>query len=147
MGQSATHFEKLTRCGMKAKLSRFLNQEITIEKAGLARVAIPFHPELTQNANFFHAAVLFEVGDTAGFFAVNSMEETYSVLTVDYHINLTRPVQNEGIYAIGEVITAGKTLYVARSNIYTSSGKLAAAGQGTYMITKILLADLEGYND
>lgn len=58
-----------------------------------------------------------------------------------------RPVQNEGVYAIGEVITAGKTLYVARSNIYSTSGKLVAAGQGTYMITKILLADLDGYND
>lgn len=147
MGQSSSHFEKLTRCCMKARISRFLNKEITIEKAGLARVAIPFHAELTQNSNFLHAALLFEVGDTAGFMAVNSMEETYSTLTVDYHINLMRPVQNEGIYAIGEVVTAGKTLYVARSNIYTSSGKLAAAGQGTYMITKILLTDIEGYND
>jgi uncharacterized protein (TIGR00369 family) len=147
MTSSSTHFEKLTRCCMKAKISRFLRKEITIEKAGTARVAIPFHAELTQNSDFLHAALLFEVGDTAGFVAVNSMEETYSTLTVDYHINLIRPVQKQGVYAIAEVVNAGKTLYIARSNIYADSGKLVAAGQGTYMTTKILLTDLEGYND
>ena len=147
MNQSSTHFEKLTRCCMKANISRFLRKEITIEKAGVARVAIPFNGDLTQNSNFLHAAIMFEVGDTAGFVAVNSMQETYSTLTVDYHINIMRPVQNEGIYAIGEVINAGKTLYVARSNIYTEGGKLVAAGQGTYVITSIRLTNLDGYND
>jgi uncharacterized protein (TIGR00369 family) len=91
--------------------------------------------------------MLFEVGDTAGFMAANSMEETYSVLTVDYHINLIRPVRKEGIYATGEVVTAGKTIYVARSDVYADSGKLVAAGQGTYAVSKILLTDLDGYND
>lgn len=147
MGSSSTHFEKLTRCCMKCKISKFLNKEITIEKAGVARVAIPFNGDLTQNSDFLHAALLFEVGDTAGFMAANSMEETYSVLTIDYYINLMRPVQKEGIYAIGEVVNAGKTLYVARSDIYTDSGKLVAAGQGTYMVTKIPLSDLDGYDD
>jgi uncharacterized protein (TIGR00369 family) len=132
---------------MTAKICQFLRKEITIEKAGVARVAIPFHPDLTQNHEFLHAAVLFEVGDSAGFVAVNSMEETYSTLTVDFHINLLRPVRKEGIYAIGEVISAGQTLYVARSNIYTSRGTLAAIGQGTYMVTKLRHADLDGYAD
>ncbi|MBS2964835.1 PaaI family thioesterase [Actinocrinis puniceicyclus] len=142
-----SHFEKLTRCCMACRISRFLDKTITIEKAGVARVAIPFPADLTQNSNFLHAAVLFEVGDTAGFMAANSMEETYSVLTVDYYINLMRPVQQEGISATATVVNAGKTLYVARSDIYSDSGKLVAAGQGTYMVSKIPLAELEGYED
>ncbi|MGV9881605.1 PaaI family thioesterase [Streptomyces sp. NPDC003006] len=141
----STHFEKLTRCCMSCKISRFLSKTIEIEEAGVARVAIPFHGDLTQNADFLHAAMMFEVGDTAGFVAANSMEETFSVLTVDYHINLIRPVQKEGIYAVGKVVTAGKTIYVARSDIYSDSGKLVAAGQGTYTVSKIPLTDLEGY--
>jgi uncharacterized protein (TIGR00369 family) len=132
---------------MNCRISRFLDKTITIEKAGVARVAVPYHADLTQNADFVHAAVLFEVGDTAGFMAANSLEETYSVLTVDYHINLMRPVQREGVYATSEVVSAGKTIYVARSDIYTDSGKLVAAGQGTYMVSKILLTDLDGYSD
>lgn len=147
MNRPSTHFEKLVRSCMNSTIARFLKHEITVEKPGVARVSMPFNADVTQNAGFLHAALLFEVGDTAGFVAVNSLEETYSTLTVDYHINLLRPVKNEGIYAIGEVVNAGKTLYVARSNIYTDSGKLAAAGQGTYMTTKILLTDIDGYND
>ncbi|KUL64298.1 MULTISPECIES: PaaI family thioesterase [unclassified Streptomyces] len=143
----STHFEKLTRCCMQCKISRFLDKTIEIEEAGRARVAIPFHADLTQNADFLHAAMMFEVGDTAGFVAANSMEETFSVLTVDYHINLIRPVQKQGIHAIGTVVTAGKTLYVARSDIYSDSGKLVAAGQGTYTVSKIPLTDLDGYAD
>ena len=147
MASSDTHFEKLTRCCMKCRISQFLDKKITIEKAGVARVAVPFHADLTQNSGFVHAAVLFEVGDTAGFMAANSMEETYSVLTVDYHINLMRPVREEGVFATSEVVNAGKTLYVARSDIHTESGKLVAAGQGTYMVSKILLTELDGYED
>lgn len=147
MGSPSTHFERLTRCCMQCKISRFLNKTITIEKDGVARVSIPFHGDLTQNADFLHAAMLFEVADTAGFMAANSLEETYSVLTVDYHINLIRPVRGEGIQAVGEVVTAGKTIHVARSDVYSDSGKLVAAGQGTYTVSKILLTDLEGYGD
>lgn len=147
MTTASTHFEKLTRCCMNCKISRFLNKTIEIDEAGVARVAIPFHGDLTQNADFLHAAMMFEVGDTAGFVAANSMEETFSVLTVDYHINLIRPVQKEGIYAVGKVVTAGKAIYVARSDVYSDSGKLVAAGQGTYTVSKIPLTELEGYAD
>ncbi|MGK5636776.1 PaaI family thioesterase [Streptomyces sp. URMC 126] len=143
----STHFEKLVRCCMHCKISRFLDKTIEIEKAGVARVAIPFHSDLTQNADFLHAAMMFEVGDTAGFVAANSMEETFSVLTVDYHINLIRPVRKQGIHAVGTVVTAGKTIYVARSDIYSEDGKLVAAGQGTYTVSRIPLTDLEGYED
>lgn len=145
MGSS--HFERLVRCCMTCRISRFLDKTITIERAGLARVAVPFHADLTQNSGFVHAAVLFEVGDTAGFVAANSMEETFSVLTVDYHINLMRPVRQEGVYATGAVVSAGNTVYVARSDIYTDSGTLVAAGQGTYLVSRIRLADLDGYPD
>ncbi|MGZ0200730.1 PaaI family thioesterase [Streptomyces sp. RM1] len=147
MGSASTHFEKLTRCCMKCRISQFLDKTIEIEKAGVARVAIPFNGDLTQNAGFLHAAMLFEVADTAGFMAANSMEETYSVLTVDYHINLIRPVRNEGILATSEVVTAGKTIYVTRSDVYSDSGKLVAAGQGTYTVSGIRLSDLDGYDD
>ena len=76
MGSASTHFERLTRCCMKCRISQFLDKTIEIEKAGVARVAIPFNGDLTQNAGFLHAAMLFEVADTAGFMAANSMEET-----------------------------------------------------------------------
>src|SRR5207248_2205352 len=82
------------------------------------RVGVPFHGELTQNSDFLHGAILFQVADTAGFVASNSLEETYSVLTVDYHVNFVRPVQHEGVFAIAEVTHQGKTLMVTRSQVF-----------------------------
>ncbi len=145
MSSLPAHIDRLTRCCSNASITRFLKAQIVVEKPGVARVSVPFHPDLTQNSDFLHGAILFEAADTAGFVAANSLEETYSVLTVDYHINFMRPVQREGIYAVGEVIQSGKTLMVVRSLVYTDSGKLVASGQGTYLVTKILLTDLPGY--
>jgi uncharacterized protein (TIGR00369 family) len=116
-----------------------------LEQAGKARVSIPFPEELTQNAGFLHGAILFEVADTAGFIAANSTESTYSVLTVDYHINLMRPVQRQGVYALGEVIHRGKRLIIARSEVYSDSDRLVAVGQGTYMVSNFLLEDMTDY--
>lgn len=147
MDAATTHFDRLTRSCLRCRISRFLDKTIEIEKAGLARVGIPFHADLTQNADFTHAALLFEVADTAGFMAAGSLQETYSVLTVDYHINLLRPVRNEGISAVGTVVNAGRNITVARSEVHSDSGKLVAVGQGTYAVSRIPLTDLDGYSD
>ena len=54
---------------------------------------------------------------------------------------------SQGIQAVGEVVTAGKTILVARSDVYSDSGKLVAAGQGTYTVSRIPLTELDGYGD
>lgn len=145
MTASSIHMENLTRCCLQASISVFLKASIAIDRPGSARVGVPFNADLTQNAEFVHGAILFEVADTAGFVAANSVEETFSVLTVDYHMNFMRPVRREGVYAIGEVVHRGKTLIVSRSQVYADSGKLVAAGQGTYLVSDIPLARLPGY--
>lgn len=142
---SPQHLESLRRSCLGARISRFLTSEIEIPEPGVARVTIPFHPELTQNADFVHGAVFFEAADTAGFIAANSVEETYSVLTADYYIRLLRPVQREGIQAIGEVVHKGRSLITVQSQVFSASGKLVAAGQGTYSISQIPLSDVPGY--
>lgn len=142
---SPEHLENLLRSCSGATISRFLGKTIEILKPGHARVTLPFHPELTQNSDFVHGAVLFEAADTAGFVAANSIEETYSVLTVDYYIRLLRPVQREGIYADAQVLHHGRTLITVRSDVYNESGKLVATGQGTYIVSQILLSQVPGY--
>ena len=82
---------------------------------------------------------------TAGFIAANSVEDTYSVLTADYYIRLLRPVQREGIHAIGEVIHQGRALITVRSQVFSDGGKLVATGQGTYFVSQIPLAEVPGY--
>jgi uncharacterized protein (TIGR00369 family) len=139
------HLENLKRSCLGATISRFLHRGIEIPEPGVARVTIPFHPELTQNSDFVHGAVLFEAADTAGFIAANSVEVTFSVLTADYYIRLLRPVQREGILAVGEVVHQGRTLITVRSQVFSDGGKLVATGQGTYIVSQIPLARVPGY--
>ena len=141
------HLERLKRCCIHARISQCLDRRIEIGKPGHARVSIPFPPDLTQNSGFLHGAALFEIADTAGFIAANSLEGTYSVLTVDYHINILRSVTSGDLHAIGEVIKRGRSLIIARSEVYADPDHLIAAGQGTYMVTNVLLRDIEGYLD
>ena len=147
MTEQQAHFDRLCRCCLEAKISKFLKATIEIPKKGCSKVSAQFNSDLTQNSDFLHGAILFEVADTAGFVAANSVEERYSVLTVDYHMNFLRPVQGEGVYALGEVSHSGKTLIVANSKVYTTSNKLVALGQGTYIVSKILLSTISGYSD
>jgi uncharacterized protein (TIGR00369 family) len=146
MAQNEHHFERLKHCCLQANISRFLKRRIEIEGPGMAKVSIPFNPDLTQNSDFLHGAILFEAADTAGFIAANSLEETYSVLTADFHINFVRPVRGEGVYAIGKVVNRGKTLIVVRSEVYSDSEKLVAAGQGTYTVSSLPLVGIDGYS-
>jgi len=144
---SPQHLENLKRSCLGATISVFLHRGIEIPEPGIAKVTVPFHPQLTQNSNFVHGAVLFEAADTAGFIAANSLEETYTVLTVDYYIRLLRPVRGEGINAVAEVIHRGRTLITTSSQVFSDSGALVASGQGTYMVTGTPLTEVAGYRD
>ncbi|HEU5323712.1 MAG TPA: PaaI family thioesterase [Methylomirabilota bacterium] len=60
-------------------------------------------------------------------------------------INFVRPVPGQGVYAVGEVVHAGKTTIVTRSQVFSAEGKLVAAGQGTDAVSAIPLASIEGH--
>ena len=139
------HWKKLIKSCLHARISQFLNRRIEILEAGVCRIDIPFNPDLTQNSSYLHGAMLFEAADTAGFVATNSVELTYSVLTVDYHINFVSPVFESAIYAIGTVASKGRRIMVAKSEVFDAKDKLVAVGQGTYIVSNIRLDSLPHY--
>jgi uncharacterized protein (TIGR00369 family) len=132
---------------MSARISRFLYREIEIPEPGHCIVRVPFHPELSQNSGFLHGAILFEVADTAGFIAANSIEMIFSVLTLDYNINFFRPIKEKGIYAEAKVMHKGQSVIICNSSVYDENGKYAAEGRGTYFISEILLSSIKDYGD
>ena len=138
--ENAEHLKRLHRSCMAARISQFLNRKIEIPEPGRCSVRIPFQTELAQNSGFLHGAVLFEVADTAGFIAANSIEPIYSVLTLDYNINFFRPIREKGIYAEAKVIHKGRSVIICNSSVYDESGKYAAEGRGTYFISEIQLS-------
>jgi uncharacterized protein (TIGR00369 family) len=130
---------------MSARISKFLNRQIEILEPGQCIVRIPYQPDLTQNAGFLHGAIIFEVADTAGFIAANSLEAVHSVLTMGFTINFFRPVRNIGIFAESKVLNKGKSIITCNSSVYDETGKYIADGRGTYFISDILLSDIPEY--
>jgi uncharacterized protein (TIGR00369 family) len=93
-----------------------------------------------------HGTVYFKLLDDAAFFAASSVVEDVFLLTTSFTINITRPVNQGSIKAIGNVRFESNNLIVSESSLYNSEGKEIAFGTGNFAKSKISLKDTEGYD-
>jgi uncharacterized protein (TIGR00369 family) len=108
---------------------------------GVVEIALPYRRDLTQQHGYLHAGVVTTIADTAcGYAAYSLMPAGTQVLSVEFKLNLLRPGQGEQFVAHAEVIKPGKTLTVARADVFaiTRDGEaqqkeLIAAMQATIM--------------
>ena len=105
---------------------------------GSVEIHLPFRPELTQQHGYFHAGVVTAIADTAcGYAALSLTDAGVEVLSVEFKINLLRPAAGERLIARAEVLRPGRTLSVARADVYAEANgesKLVAAMQGTMIL-------------
>lgn len=74
------------------------------------------------------------VADTAcGYAAYSLMPASASLVAVEYKINILAPARG-ALVARGEVVKAGRTLTVARAEVYAEDGKHIATMQQTLMM-------------
>jgi uncharacterized protein (TIGR00369 family) len=86
---------------------------------GQCEITLPHKPELTQQHGYIHGGIIGTIGDSAaGYAAYTLMPHDASVLTVEYKINIMAPGDGELLIARGEVIRAGRSLVVARADVY-----------------------------
>ena len=83
--------------------------------------------------------------DDAAFFAVNSPVDDLLVLTVTFNIQLLRPISEGRMIATGKVVNAGRTVWVADSNLMDERGRVLGRGTGTFMRSKIALGEIAAY--
>jgi uncharacterized protein (TIGR00369 family) len=113
----------------------FLGAEITELRPGFCEIQLAYRPELGQQHGFFHAGVVGTLGDTAGGYAAYSlMPAGWSILTVEFKLNLIAPGDGEQLIARSEVVKAGRTLTICRGDVFVVRGgeeKLCAVLQQT----------------
>lgn len=118
--------------------------EIAAIAAGAVDLSVRQRPDLLQQHGFFHAGVTSSLADSAaGYAALSLFELGMGVLTVEYKMNLLAPGQGERLLARGRVIKPGRTLTIARADVFACVGSdetLVATGLFT-MIQKAGLAD------
>ena len=116
-------------------LMELLGARIARLAPGQCEIELPYRTELSQQDGFFHAGAIGSIADSAGGYAAFTlMDASDRVLTVEYKLNLLASARGELAIARGEVVRAGRTLTVARIDVFAVSAgveTLCAAAQQT----------------
>jgi uncharacterized protein (TIGR00369 family) len=101
---------------------------------GEADVVLPYREDLTQQKGYVHGGILGMIADTAaGYSAFSLMPAGCSLVTVEYKINILAPARGS-LVARGRVVRPGRTLTIARAEVYADDGKHVASMQQTLMM-------------
>ena len=100
---------------------------------GRVEISLPYRDDLTQQKGFVHGGILGMIADTAcGYAAFSLMPPGGSLVTVEYKMNILTPARGS-LVAHGSVVRPGRTLTVARAEVYAEDGKHVATMQQTLM--------------
>lgn len=138
------HHRRLERMYLSAPFNDIFEPELTVTE-GEAEVSFDAGPHLHHAGDAVHGSTYFKALDDAAFFAVNSLVEDVFVLTVTFNVQLLRPIAEGRMTARGKVVHAGRSVWVADSSLVDERGRLLGRGTGTFMRSKIALADIAAY--
>jgi uncharacterized protein (TIGR00369 family) len=117
-------------------LMNLIGASLSLVEPGVVEISIPYRADLTQQNGYLHAGLVTAIADSAcGYAAYSLMPAGSEVLSVEFKVNLLRPAQGDSFVARAEVIKAGRTLTVARADVFSvaeNTGRnLVATMQGT----------------
>ncbi|MCI5057423.1 MAG: PaaI family thioesterase [Flavobacteriales bacterium] len=139
------HYRSLEEMYLSAPLHKFYEGiEISISDS-IAELRLSCDQRYFHAAHAVHGSVYFKLLDDAAFFAANSLEKEYFLVTSSFNISLIRPIQTEKIIAKGHVEHQGKNLIIAAATLINEQGKKLAVGRGQFVRSKIPLSPELGY--
>jgi uncharacterized protein (TIGR00369 family) len=111
-----------------------IGARLTVVEPGCTEIALPYRPDLTQQKAYVHGGILGMIADSAcGYAAYSLMPATSSLVTVEYKINILAPAKSD-LVARGQVIRHGRTLTIARGDVYAADGTHVASMLQTLMM-------------
>ena len=118
----------------RQKAMTLIGASLAAIDAGESEIRLPYRADLTQQKGFVHGGIIGMIADTAcGYAAFSLMPADASLVTVEYKINILAPARGS-LVARGKVIKAGRTLTVARAEVYAEDGTHVASMQQTLMM-------------
>jgi uncharacterized protein (TIGR00369 family) len=122
-GETTVALERVRASFEKQGLMRLLKAEVVEAGEGRCVIEVPFRDELTQQERYFHGAVTGAIADNAGGYAALTLAPLdREVLTVEYKVNFLAPAWGERLVASGEVLSAGRRLFVCRAEVEAVDG-------------------------
>src|SRR5918993_167921 len=117
-GETTVALERVLASFEKQGLMRLLKAEVVEAGEGRGVIEVPFRDELTQQERYFHGAVTGAIADNAGGYAALTLAPPdREVLTVEYKVNFLAPAWGDRLVARGEVVSAGRRLFVCRAEV------------------------------
>ena len=118
----------------RQKAMALIGARLTVVEPGYVEIELPFRDDLTQQKGYIHGGILGMIADTAcGYSAFSLMPAGCSIVTVEYKMNILTPALGS-LIAKGQVLKPGRTLTVARGEVYAQNGKHVASMQQTLMM-------------
>jgi uncharacterized protein (TIGR00369 family) len=118
----------------RQKAMGLIGASLTRVAPGEVDIALPYRDDLTQQKGYVHGGILGMIADTAaGYSAFSLMPAGCSLVTVEYKINILAPARGS-LVARGRVVRPGRTLTIARAEVYADDGKHVASMQQTLMM-------------
>jgi uncharacterized protein (TIGR00369 family) len=117
----------------RQKAMALIGAALTVVEPGQVEIALPWREDLTQQKGYVHGGILGMIADSAcGYAAFSLMPADCSLVTVEYKINILTPALG-ALMAKGRVVRPGRTLTVARGEVYSADGRHVASMQQTLM--------------
>ncbi len=139
------HFSKLQQMYLSAPFNLLFEPSIIVSH-GQAEITIEVKPDFYHAAQAVHGSVYFKMLDDAAYFAANSLETDFFMLTTSFTTYLTRPISQGHMRAVGKVVNHNRSQFIAESVIYNADNKEIGRGNGVFVRSKNHLKAIQGYN-
>ena len=142
---ATAHFRALESLYARAPINRLFDSRLEITAGGVARIRFSIDERHYHAGGAAHGTSYFKMLDDAAFYAANSLVTDRFLLTTQFNLLLTRPLRAGPVVAEGRWISGKRRVFVADARLIDAEGEEAARGTGTFMRSRIPLADLPGY--
>jgi uncharacterized protein (TIGR00369 family) len=111
--------EEIKQSFAKQTMMGLIGAELSRVDRGVIEITLPYRADMAQQHGYLHAGIVTTIADTAcGYAAYSLMPPNSEVLSVEFKVNLLRPAKGVKFIAVAEVVKAGKTLTVARADVF-----------------------------
>ena len=118
----------------RQKAMALIGASLTVVEPGYVEIALAYRDDLTQQKAYVHGGILGMIADTAcGYAAFSLMPAGCSLVTVEYKMNILAPARRS-LVARAHVVKPGRTLTIARAEVYADDGAHVATMQQTLMM-------------
>ena len=111
--------EDIKQSFAQQSIMSLIGAELSVPEPGVVEITLAYRADLTQQNGYLHAGIVTTIADSAcGYAAYSLMPIGAEVLSVEFKVNLLRPAQGKSFLARAKVIKPGRTLTVARADVF-----------------------------